>query len=171
MDGVFFRAGGFVFVDPDEFATPAVKSWKSNHDATADLAAIGAGLDLRGASLASWVLARLADMSESTLFPADFVRREGELGGCRIRLLDVRGTEPVARLRLAAECRAAELTATSSDTETAAAVATGLIAAMATEPASLGRCRVEVRAREMGGHRNEYGFDGGHLLGFHNING
>ncbi len=169
MYGVFFRAGGFSFVDPDEFATPIVKSWKSTYDATGELATVGAGLDLGGAPLASWVLARLSEVSESSLFPGDFVRRERELGGYRIRLLAVRSTELIANLRLAAECGAAELTAMSSDPGAAEAAARGLIDALAAEPKALGRCRVEVRARELGGHRNEYGFDGSILLGRHNV--
>ena len=169
MYGLFFRAGDFFFVDPQEFATPAVKTWKAKNDATEELATIGAGLKLGGAPLASWVLARLADLSESSLFPGDFVRREGELGGYRIRLLAVRGTEPVARLRLAAECGATMLTATAPDLETAAAAARALIDALKAEPDSLGRCRVTVPARELGNHRNEYGYDGSTLLGVHNV--
>jgi hypothetical protein len=170
MYGVFFRAGGFVYVDPDEFATREVKSWKAPHDATAELAAVGAGLKLGGAPLASWVLARLAAMSESTLFPGDFVRRDSEVGGFRIRLLAVRGTEPIAKLRLVAEWGETGLSATAKDSETAAEAARGLIEALAAEPESLERCRVEARALELGGHRNEYGFDGSILLGRHNAN-
>ncbi len=171
MYGVFFRSGEFTFVDPDELAMPMVKAWKSTYDATRELATVGAGLDLGGAPLASWVLARLAEMSESSLFPGDFVRREGELGGYRIRLLAVRGTELIAKLRLAAESGVAELMATASDPATATAAAHGLITALAAEPAALGRYRIEVRARELGGHRNEYGFDGVGLLGQHNVDG
>ncbi|MGP0066257.1 MAG: hypothetical protein ACLQGP_21970 [Isosphaeraceae bacterium] len=156
-------------MDPDEFATPVVKSWRSAFDATNELATAGAGLDLGGAPLASWVLARLAEISESSLFPADFVRREGELGGYRIRLLAVRATEPIAKLQLGAECGEAVLTATSSNPDTATEAARGLIVVLAAEPKSLGRCRVEVRARELGGHRNEYGYDGRKLLGVHNV--
>src|SRR5689334_20522103 len=117
MYGVFFRTGEFAFVDPDEFATPVVKPWKADFDATDELATVGSSVALGGTPLASWVLGRLAGLSESSLFPAEFVRREGELGGFRIRLLAVRGVEPTARLRLAAECGITELTATAHDQE------------------------------------------------------
>lgn len=115
MYGVFFHASDMTFVDPEEFATREVKSWKMQFDGTTELAARAAGVPLRGAPLASWVLARLAALSESTLFPADFIRREGELGGFRIRLLAVRGTLPIAKLRIAAECGTTELIATAPD--------------------------------------------------------
>ncbi len=171
MYGVFFRAGEFAFVDPGEFATRVVKTWQSTHDATADLAAVGAGLDLGGAPIASWVLARLTEISESSVFPGDHIGRCAEVGGFRIRMLAVRGTELIAKLRLTAEFGETELTATAADKESAEAAARGLIAKLAAEPAALGRCRIEVRARELGGRRNEYGYDGTILLGRHNVNG
>src|SRR5262249_13062515 len=154
------RAGELVFVDPEEFATPVLKTWKASFDGTSELAKAGAGLALGSAPLASWVLARLASLSESSLFPAEFVRRESEMGGFRIRLLAVRGAEPVAKLRIAAEFGAVELTSTAQDSETAAVAVHVLIVALTAEPLSLGRYRIEVRARELGGHRNEYGYDG-----------
>jgi len=166
MYGVFFRTGDLAFVDPEEFAPREAKSWKGNFDATAELATAGAA---GGTPLTSWMLARLAALSENSQFPAEFVRRESELGGFRIRLLAVRGTEPLAKLRLAAECGVAELTAAAANVEVAAVAARGLIAALAAEPTNLGRCRVEVRARELGGFHNEYGFDGVGFLGQHNV--
>ena len=107
-------------------------------------------------------------MSESTLFPDDSIRRDGELGGFRLRLLAVRGVEPIAKLRFAAECGAAELVARAPDAERAESAARGFIAALMADPKDLGRCRVAVKAAELGGHRNEYGFDGVALLGRHN---
>ncbi len=83
-----------------------MERWKALFEATPELAAVGAGLKLDSAPLASWVLARFAWMTESTMFPKDAVRREGELGGFRLRMLAVRGVEPIAKLRFAAECAA-----------------------------------------------------------------
>lgn len=171
MYGLFFKVGDFAFVDPDEFATPAVKTWKAVFDAADELSAATTDVPLSGAPLASWVLARLAGLSESSLFPAEFVRRESELGGFRISLLVVGRTEPVAKLRIAAECGSVELSATAADEATAADAVRGLIAALMADLAGLGRYTLEVRARELGGHRNEYGYDGFGLLGHHNING
>jgi hypothetical protein len=109
-------------------------------------------------------------MSESSLFPADNVRRDGELGGCRIRLMVTRGTDLIAKVTLVAEWGETRLIATSSDTGTAAAATAALISALAAEPKSLGRCRFVARALELGAHHNEYGFDGAILLGQHNVN-
>jgi hypothetical protein len=169
MYGVFFRSGEFTFVDPGEFTTSAVRSWKACFDATADLAAAASGVALDGAPLASWVLARLAGLSESTFFPKDAVRREGELGGFHLRVLAVRGTERIARLRLDAECGGTELTATAADEDSAAVAAHGLIAALMANPERIERFQVSAKAMELGGHRNEYGYDGVSLLGQFNI--
>jgi hypothetical protein len=103
---------------------------------------------------------RLAALSESSPFPGEFVRREGGLGGFRVRLLAIRGAEPVARLRLAAEGGVAKLTATAAVSASAAVAARGLIAALAAEPNVLGRCRVEARARELGATATSTGTTG-----------
>ncbi len=148
MYGVFFHAGDHVFVDAEEFATPAVKSWKASHDATAVLANLGAGVKLGGAPLGSWVLARLAAVSERTMFPGDHVRRDGELGGFRIRMLAVRGTEPVAVVRVVEELWETSLIVRAADPETAAEAARAFLAVLSASPDDLGRCQVAVRANE-----------------------
>lgn len=169
MYGVYFRTNDFTFVDYDEFVTDELKSLKATFDGTGELAEVGAEVALGGTPLASWVLARLTGLSESSLFPAESVRREGEMGGFRIRLLAVRGTELVAKLRFAAERGVAELTATAADPETAADAARDMVSVLRTDPGILGRCKVAVRAQELGGHRNEYGYDGAGFLGQFNV--
>lgn len=169
MYGVFFRSGDHVFVDAEEFATPDVKGWKALHDATAELAKLGAEVKLGGAPVGSWVLARFAAVSESTMFPGDFVRSDGELGGFRIRMLAVRGTEPVAVVRVVEELWKSSLIVRAADPESAAEAARAFLAVLSADPDVLGRCRVTVRANELGGDRNEYGYDGAGLLGTSNV--
>ena len=44
-----------------------------------------------------------------------------------------------------------------------------MIEALTAEPEYLGRCHITVPARELGNHRNEYGYDGVTLRGHHNV--
>ena len=169
MYGIFFRAGEFLFVDPDEFMPDDAKTWTAWFNGTEELAALGATLKLDGAPLASWVIARLASMTESTQFPKGSIRRESELGGFRVRMLAARGTQAIAKIRFAAEFGRAELMITSKDEETAAEVARGFIKALGADPESLDLVQVEVKAQELGGVRNTYGYDGKRLLGRGNV--
>ena len=169
MYGIFFRAGEFLFVDPDEFTPPEAKTWKACFDGTAALATLGATVKLDGAPMASWVLARLASMTESTQFPKGSIRRESELGGFRIRVLAVRGTQAIAKVHFGAECGEAELMITAKDQETAAEVARALIARLGADPDSLDDIQVDVKAQELEGLRNIYGYDGVRLLGHGNV--
>lgn len=171
MSGLFFKADEWSFLDPDEFESVPKGAWKALLDATADLAAAAetTRINLQKAPLASWVLARFAALSASTSFPSGFIRREGELGGFRIRLLAVRGTDPVAHVRFAAEGGVSTLHCKSADLATAAATAKKLIELLMAEPQHLERCEVSVKAMELGGHRNEYGYDGRGFLGHFNV--
>ncbi len=169
MYGVFFRSEGLFFVDPDEFDVAALKSWKTPYDATTELAALGSQVAPGKAPLASWVLGRFAAMTESTLFPAQFVRRDSEIGGFRLRFLVTKGADPIAKIRLAAEWGELKLVATASNLENATLAARGLIQALAADPTALGTYQIEAKALELGGHRNVYGYDGVALLGQLNV--
>jgi len=172
MYGLLFRVGDLSFLDFSEFEGLSLDHLRTDFGGTAELRAAvdRAGLRkaLRGAPVASWLLARLARLTWDNCSPEKYLQREDDMGGYLLELLIAKGAEPVARLTVDAGSELVELGGDAVSEEMAKEVVSRFIAALVEEPLAVERCRFYVCGAELGGYENDYGWDGDDFLGAHN---
>ena len=171
MNGVYFKAGDLLFLDPVEFEDLSVSTLSNRFDLTDDLhaAITHSELALHGAPLISWLLGRMAYISEAADFPASAIRRDSELGEIRMRFLVCRLTSPIAKLRIGMANGKTEFSGKAKSAVDASQLLNGFLAAMLSDVGRTMPIRVTATAAELGGYRNEYGIADGQLLGAANI--
>lgn len=171
MNGVWLKFKDIVFLVPDEFKGLDLSSLSESFDLTRDLdgAMRNAPYDLSGAPIISWILGRMAYLSAAPDFPRCEVRKDSELGEIRIRFLVIRGSVPVAKLRIGIVGGKTEFSGKASSMDDAILLLSDFLTAMLDEPEDLMDISISAKALELGGHKNEYGVVNGQLLGSVNI--